>query len=179
MSDQLVIETSPQRTQTFGAFDYSDSSPESLVEEFSSSIDTTSDDSIETETHLSIVAISRPITDYRNNLTEIEGNYLTELLNATKILKTPYGSMTSEATTFIDAMHVLIGARASDIRRYYQMSKNLIGFKNICRSDQFSLLIPGFVESFFMRNVVGYFNDNDSEYFVIPTVRSQQLPLSF
>jgi len=34
----------------------------------------------------SVLSIVKPITDYRNNFNEFEGNILTELLSATKII---------------------------------------------------------------------------------------------
>ena len=142
------------------------SEPESIV----SYIDDNSENERQTVDKFAVTPVCRPITDYRNNLTEVEGNYLTELLNATNILKTPMGTVASEASTLFDALHVLSSAKIIDIQRYVSMSKNLMAFKNICQKDRLSLLIPGFFAMFFVRNVTGYFNDNDKEYIIVPTV---------
>ena len=154
------------------------SSPEmvetnSVVSSLDSNISCFDSDSDQIDvSELAVTPIDRPITDYRNTLTEVEGSYLRELLNATSILKTPIGTIASEATTLIDALSVLSGARTHDIQRYVSMSKSLIAFKNICQKDRYSILRPGLIEMFFMRNVTGYFNDNDKEYYIIPTVSS-------
>ena len=125
----------------------------------------------DSEPELSLVPVCRPITDYRNNLTEMEGKYLTELQTATNILRTPIGTITSEATTFGDAVHVLFSARRLDIEKFVSMAKNLVAFKDIKEHDRLLIIKPGIIEMFHMRNVTSFFDDGQAQYLILPTVR--------
>ena len=122
------------------------------------------------EQNFGITSVCRPITDYKNNLNEVEGNYLTELFKAIKVLKTPMGPVATQASNYFEAKHVMNSALIIDAIRYVSMSRSLMAFNNICPNDRSVLLRPGIPEMLTLRYVKGYFHENDKEYFIVPTV---------
>ncbi|CAG2172699.1 unnamed protein product, partial [Oppiella nova] len=69
----------------------------------------------------SIVPIMRPITDYNNQFNELEGNRLSELLEATKLISLPTLSATANANYIfindpLEAMNVMIAKNDPHIR---------------------------------------------------------------
>lgn len=127
------------------------------------------DSSFQSSDH-SLVPISRPITDYRNNFTEVEGNYLTELLSATKILKKPIGTVVSQVTTLSSAYDVLHFARIKHLERLLTAFKGLSVFEGIDKHDRFSIIKPGINRVHHLRDAIGYFKDDQYEYMTVPTV---------
>ena len=120
----------------------------------------------------SLVPVSRPITDYRNNFTEMEGNFLTELLSATNNLKRPFGTVISQVNTFYEALPVLSCARWKDLERFLNAFKTMVTFNDINKQDKYNVIRPGLVKVHHLRGVAGYFNDGHMEYMKVPIVSS-------
>ena len=103
------------------------------------------------------VGIFRPLTDYRNNLTETESNVFTELINATKFLTVLISKeVSSEIKTYLEALHWVGFKWDQEIRKIIRTAKNLRAFKGICKNDQVNLLKFGSVEIAFFRSVICY-----------------------
>ena len=114
------------------------------------------------------IPISRPITDYNKTFNEMEGNHLTELLNAIQFMSNPLATVSHPINEFWDAIRVLHIKMDTDIRKLIKMSKCLTGFRSICESDQISLLKFASIEIVLIRMIL-YF-DFQFEYWNIITV---------
>jgi len=112
---------------------------------------------IESETSQDlVVSIVKPITDYRNNFNEFEGNILTELLSATKILNNNNLDANKQNHLSINRINgddldinvrkLKVHDMEDKLRLIIQMSKSLNGFRNICEEDRYSLIKYGFLE---------------------------------
>jgi len=112
---------------------------------------------IESETSQDlVVSIVKPITDYRNNFNEFEGNILTELLSATKILNNNNLDANKQNHLSINRINgddldinvrkLKVYDMEDKLRLIIQMSKSLNGFRNICEEDRYSLIKYGFIE---------------------------------
>lgn len=124
----------------------------------------------EDKQNLSLVPVNRPLTDYRNNFTEIEGRYMTELLVATESLKTQMGTVCSEAMNFNDAIQVLHQSKIIDVQRFVALPKKLMAFNGISGEDSLSLIQQGVIEMHYLRSVTRYFRDGTFQYVIAPTV---------
>lgn len=108
------------------------------------------------EFEFAIVPISRPLTDYRNNFTEMEGNRLSELLAALKLMDCPFGECVYKPDNCLDSLCCLSDNMEMIIERLVQASKRLTLFNEICEEDQLALIKYGAIEVSCMRQVIGY-----------------------
>ncbi|CAG2170945.1 unnamed protein product, partial [Oppiella nova] len=109
--------------------------------------------------------ILRPITDYRNNLTELEGNRMTELMSAANVLTITFGKITSQVDTYMDAMTAITRSTEDLVQRLVIMCKTLTAFNTICPNDQIALLKYGSIELCSMRQFTGY--DPNTQYLAV------------
>ena len=159
---------------------YEDTQSYSCVDS-TSSRSSISSESEESDSSLkrSLVAVSRPITDYWNNFTEFEANYLTELLNATRNLKTPFDTITSQASTFHDALHAIHCAIRPGLDRNMSAFKQLTAFNDISKDDRYWIVRPGIMAAHILRSITRYFTDGHTEYITVPTVSFYHTTLDF
>ena len=112
-----------------------------------------------------LVPIVRPLTDYNNNLTETEGKVLTELMSTEfDSFKCPTDSVptiTSEVSTFSEAMALISFKWENDIRKLIKNAKRLIAFNNICNEDQYSLFKYGAIEITYLLSILCYEQQNE------------------
>ena len=120
------------------------------------------------EFEFSMVPIARPITDYRNTFNELEGNKLTELLNATSVMQSLAASITSQATNLLEVCQVMGLKCEQDIRDCIKMSKRLTGFNTIREDDKYVLMKHTSLGLSCLRSVIIY--DTDKEYFTMTLV---------
>ncbi|CAG2173724.1 unnamed protein product, partial [Oppiella nova] len=86
-----------------------------------------------------VVPIVRPITDYSNQFNELEGNKLSELLDAIQALNIRV-MMNVDHTVLNTIESATVHRYDMDIRNIVQMSKCLTGFQALCQSDQMLLI---------------------------------------
>ena len=108
-----------------------------------------------------IVPIGRPLTDYRNNLTEIEGIKLNELLTAITFMKTSSEHRITYKVIIEDpvierACGVWANKCQEQIQKIVRMSKNMMAFRNMCLNDQIALIKYGSVEIYVIRLIMQY-----------------------
>ena len=99
-----------------------------------------------------VLSIVKPITDYRNNFNEFEGNILTELLNATNKLEQKHLGqikMVINCRKFIEDIE-LQKLRLIDlddkVKQMVKISQNLKAFHDISNEDRIALIKYGFIE---------------------------------
>ena len=105
---------------------------------------------------LELVAVDRPVMDYSNNLTENEGNRLTELIDASKVFTNRISSTTSEITTLSEALMTTAIKWDEEVRKIIKMANNLYAFNEICEEDKIVMLKYASCEIVLMRSVICY-----------------------
>ena len=111
------------------------------------------------ELEFCVLPIKRPINE--NMLNELEGNKLTELLNATSIMKTSNYSLTSKARNMLDVCRVMGLSCEQEIKNIIKMSKKLTAFQQISESDKLVLMKNSCLGLFCMRAVQTFNSDNE------------------
>ncbi|CAG2115857.1 unnamed protein product, partial [Medioppia subpectinata] len=100
----------------------------------------------------------RPLTDYGNQLNELEGRRLTELLNAMHIYTETVVPVTEFAVKSNNVMTFQIEARICSL---IKMAKNLTAFNELCENDRISLIKHGCLDMFYLRCVPDFdYQDN-------------------
>ncbi|CAG2112500.1 unnamed protein product, partial [Medioppia subpectinata] len=106
-----------------------------------------------------IIRIHRPITDYRNQLNELEGRRLRELLAATRGLSAEKTLTynTEEEGKMMAGYRDVIGARFEyRFRTFIDMSKKLSPFIELCEHDRMNLIKYGCLDLFGLRSIANY-----------------------
>ncbi|CAG2100063.1 unnamed protein product [Medioppia subpectinata] len=90
----------------------------------------------------SVVPIVRPISDYSNTFNELEGNRLTELLNAMKTLAIPAATNGNRLVlnTFAEAINTMITRQEIEIHNLVKLSKTISVLNSLCENDQMILI---------------------------------------
>ncbi|CAG2173008.1 unnamed protein product [Oppiella nova] len=121
------------------------------------------------ESDLLVVPISSPITDYSNQFNELEGNKLSELLDALKVLQiSDVSTDYSIVNNCVDALNIIIGKIDDKIANVVKMSKRLDGFNNMCENDQMVVIKHSAFEIDILRMILR-FNFED-QYFIVNEV---------
>ena len=136
---------------------------ESFQVQYYHDLDSFSNDLIE-----SMTAIQRPITDYNKTFNELEGNRLTELLNAIELMADPSVPISHQISNFWDAVHVMHLKLDIDSRKLVKMTKSLSAFRAIDENDKIILIKFSSIEIVIIRMIL-YF-DFQFEYWNIITV---------
>ncbi|XP_054155786.1 uncharacterized protein LOC128954234 isoform X2 [Oppia nitens] len=105
--------------------------------------------------------ILRPIQDYSNQLTETEGQKLTELFHAIGFLthRRPPGDQIDGqlmAKSYLEASSVLHLSSETEIRDLVKMSKHFNAFQSVCESDQIVLIKYASLEIIINRMVLKF-----------------------
>ncbi|CAG2165906.1 unnamed protein product [Oppiella nova] len=112
-----------------------------------------SSDQASTVECLSVVPISKPLTDYRNNLTELESNRLTEVLFAANLIREPKTTITATIKDMDECKQVLVYKFTKEVQNLFKMTNNLRAFKSLCTDDQVALMKYGGSDILNMRAV--------------------------
>ncbi|XP_054169174.1 uncharacterized protein LOC128966351 [Oppia nitens] len=112
------------------------------------------------------VCIDRPLTDYNNNFNELEGNRITELLNAMKTFKKPFGPIVSQTNTYRESLCAYSEHLEQVIIKLGVISKCLQLFNSINLNDQIALIKYGSIEISCLRSIIGY--NDDTKQIVLP-----------
>ncbi|CAG2166098.1 unnamed protein product, partial [Oppiella nova] len=118
------------------------------------------------EFELAVIPIARPMAENKTNFNETETHILIELMTSTKAMGLPLTKNTLEVSTIHDYYRTFVVKFEKGIRNVTKAVKGLTPFKNICESDQISLLKYGCIEVLIMRSIL-YFNYPE-ECFSIP-----------
>ncbi|CAG2169897.1 unnamed protein product, partial [Oppiella nova] len=107
---------------------------------------------------LSVIPVMKPITDYSNQFNELEGNKLTELLDALKLMISPTATSAENIAlnSFVNTINVIIMTHENKIKKIIQMSKCLTTFNNLCDHDQLILIKHGAIEISILRMICNF-----------------------
>ncbi|CAG2169373.1 unnamed protein product [Oppiella nova] len=146
--------------------DYRKHSTDSQTIDFS---DLMTDTNISEGQSPSDLPIHRPLMDYRNQFTELEGNKLQELQLAAQIFPEhrvrTYSLMPADQDYCLWIVMPL--KLEQQLRRIVKMSKQLTQFNSICENDRISLIKYGFLELFYIRSVPIFNCQNDTWTYVM------------
>jgi len=80
----------------------------------------------------------KPITDYNNQFNELEGNRLSELLDALKIMMSPVVNVNdNEVNAYsVDPFNLILRYHENGLQNIVKMAKHLNAFKSLCEHDQ-------------------------------------------
>ncbi|CAG2099963.1 unnamed protein product, partial [Medioppia subpectinata] len=143
------------------------------------------DDSIisPNNTLMSVAPIIRPISDYNNIFNELEGNRLTELLSALKIIEYP---IIAENKSLInsnilinecmDALNIMNKINENIFKDTVKLCKTLNAFQYVCQSDQIVLLKYSALEIAVLREV-SCFNFEHNSWSIIMNNQLHTIPL--
>ncbi|CAG2105336.1 unnamed protein product [Medioppia subpectinata] len=105
-----------------------------------------------------VLSVDRPVQDYRNQLNELEGLKLGQLLSATAVLSA--GQIAPDALAFVTEVHDNLGTRCwflnSHVSLLSQIFHNFIQLNCLCDGDKWSLKKHGFLQLFVLRCVPNY-----------------------
>ncbi|CAG2108760.1 unnamed protein product [Medioppia subpectinata] len=110
---------------------------------------------------------ARPLTDYRNQFNELEGNKLQQLLAATNTFVDSGGRAYTTSLSSILGMSHRPNLLQRHMRRLTKMCQNLTEFNNICESDKIALMSYGSIDLFCMRSLPNYDYTHESWTFVM------------
>ncbi|CAG2167281.1 unnamed protein product [Oppiella nova] len=112
-------------------------------------------------------SVDRPIADYSNQLTELEANKLSELLDFSRGLRRPLDKTITEMIGTEDVKQALVLLFTDSLNHLVNGVKSLSEFKDFCGNDQISLVKYGCLDVINIRSVLFY------------DFRSQSFALSF
>ncbi|CAG2111037.1 unnamed protein product [Medioppia subpectinata] len=101
-----------------------------------------------------VVPISRPLTDYRNNFNELEGNKLTEILFATDLIQEPISEVTSIINDMLEYRVKLTYKFTKEILNFPKLTNNVQAFNQLCQNDKIALVKYGAIEIINVRSAL-------------------------
>ncbi|CAG2164888.1 unnamed protein product, partial [Oppiella nova] len=112
--------------------------------------------------NLSVIPVMKPITDYNNQFNELEGNRLSELLDALKIMMSPVVNVNdNEINAYsVDAFNLILPYQENGLQNTVKMAKRLNAFKSLCEHDQLTLIKYASFEIVVLRMIL-YFDFNE------------------
>jgi len=99
-----------------------------------------------------VLSIVKPITDYRNNFNEFEGNILTELMKATKLFRENFPGQPKRVIKVnkicenYKLIKIALNYLNHNLQQIVKISQNLRSFHDICTEDRIALIKYGFIE---------------------------------
>ncbi|CAG2167197.1 unnamed protein product [Oppiella nova] len=112
--------------------------------------------------NLSVIPVMKPITDYNNQFNELEGNRLTELLDALKIMMNPMVNVNdNEMNAYsVDPFNLILRYQENGLQNTVKMAKRLNAFKSLCDHDQLTLIKYASIEIVVLRIILNFdFNE--------------------
>ena len=112
--------------------------------------------------NLSVIPVMKPITDYNNQFNELEGNRLSELLDALKIMMSPVVNVNdNEINAYsVDAFNLILRFQENGLQNTVKMAKRLNAFKSLCEHDQLVLIKYASIEIAVLRIILNFdFNE--------------------
>ncbi|CAG2161710.1 unnamed protein product, partial [Oppiella nova] len=108
--------------------------------------------------NLSVIPVMKPITDYNNQFNELEGNRLSELLDALKVMMNPMVNVNdNEINAYsVDAFNLILRCQENGLQNNVQMAKRLNGFKSLCEHDQLTLIKYASIEIVVLRMILTF-----------------------
>jgi len=107
----------------------------------------------------SVLSIVKPITDYRNNFNEFEGNILTELMKATKLFRENFPGQPKRVIKVnkicenYKLIKIALNYLNHNLQQIVKISQNLRSFHDICTEDRIALIKYGFICTFILSRV--------------------------
>ncbi|CAG2111706.1 unnamed protein product, partial [Medioppia subpectinata] len=84
------------------------------------------------EMEFAVLPIARPVTDYRNNFSELEGFKLTELMHAINFMREPEAKRVTGVVANVDQTYGEITARFErNVKKTVEFTKALTGFRDV------------------------------------------------
>ncbi|CAG2169596.1 unnamed protein product [Oppiella nova] len=115
----------------------------------------------------SLFWVDRPLTDYRNNFNELEGNKLRELLAATQVFIELAHTTQHDKWLYHGHPDYKPSLLHQHMRRLNKMCHNLTAFNNICDADKICLLNYGSIDLFCIRSLPNYDYTRENWTFVM------------
>ena len=112
--------------------------------------------------NLSVIPVMKPITDYNNQFNELEGNRLSELLDALKIMMSPVVNINDNEINayFVDPFNLMLRYHENGLQNIVKMTKRLNAFKSLCEHDQLTLIKFASIEIGVLRIILNFdFNE--------------------
>ncbi|CAG2099950.1 unnamed protein product, partial [Medioppia subpectinata] len=160
---------------------FTDNEIQSEIEEINTLLtnnnDSKTNDLFTENSNTSVVAIRRPLTDYRNNFNEIEGNLLTEILFAINSKRESMATTPARIHNMTECRPVLTKKFTKEIESMSQGVKCLRAFNELCIDDQIALVKYGASDILSVRSVLLYDANTRSWTFNLDNNHSIFLPL--
>ncbi|CAG2169946.1 unnamed protein product [Oppiella nova] len=125
----------------------------------------------------SVVAIDRPLMDYRNQFNECEGSRLQELLSGTSVY-VELSQLPFPLANRIDG-HRLYDAIANKFARFVltltQMCRKLSAFNQLCENDRISLVKYGSFDLYILRSIPFFDTGANSWTFILVGILDNEL----